>query len=361
LYAGGDGLVRALLAGTPFYSLVAIADLATLTIGWTLFTFADYGDQITKQNQTRIYWAAREAGHSKNDILARRDSNPSGTATVAYDDLGWLLYVDYNGTVTGNAWWGHHPFNMTPKQMYDALEGVRNAAQYCSIGFGVDKEAVGGEVRSRFLGSAMISTRPYGAVVPGNITFDAGSSEPPQGKTITGYWWQFWDNTTSSQVSVTKGLFDPTRSYAVSLTVFFSDGSSSTNSLNYWPPGPSFTISPDVQDPRKVTIEASPSDLISSYSWDFGDGFGSGSRKTTHTYVKFGRYTVKLTVRATNGLTLAEIVQEYLTGFSGPTCINSSNITHNSLWHEGGSPYVLVNSLTTINPVSRLPLPLARL
>ncbi len=73
------------------------------------------------------------------------------------------------------------------------------------------------------------------------------------------------------------------------------------------PPTASFTISPPKPTVgEKVVFDASsstaPAGQIVEYKWDFGDGATATGKIVTHTYEKPGKYLVKLTVVANNGL-----------------------------------------------------------
>ncbi|MFN6074822.1 MAG: PKD domain-containing protein [Fluviicola sp.] len=58
---------------------------------------------------------------------------------------------------------------------------------------------------------------------------------------------------------------------------------------------------------------------ITSYSWDFGDGFSSTGQTTSHVYTAVGTYTVTLVVQASNGQADAEVKVNYITVNPLPT------------------------------------------
>ncbi|MGB9618901.1 MAG: right-handed parallel beta-helix repeat-containing protein, partial [Armatimonadota bacterium] len=145
---------------------------------------------------------------------------------------------------------------------------------------------------------------------------------------------------------VTKSIFQPNYGYSVSLTVRFSDGTTSTNTTTYTAATPSFYVSADQSNPRRLTFTAPQGDLISAYNWSFGDGANGSGRVIAHTFPDYGTYSVTLTITATNGSTLPPVTQIVRTGFTGPTYIYDSVINGNTTWHAAGSPYVVSSTLT---------------
>jgi PKD repeat protein len=78
------------------------------------------------------------------------------------------------------------------------------------------------------------------------------------------------------------------------------------------PPQVTLTATPDEgEQPLLVAASASASDpdgWITSYAWDFGDGGGSASPSTSHTYLAEGSYLARVTVTDDRGATAAAAV-----------------------------------------------------
>jgi len=136
------------------------------------------------------------------------------------------------------------------------------------------------------------------------FTFDGTDSYDPDGQELT-YWWNFGDNSTSTEPVVTH-TFEKAGDYAVTLTVKDNSGlkcdtSSSTKKLEVnTPPVPNFVFPESVCIGQAVTFDASstidntPKSL--SYAWDFGDGTKGTGPVVTKTYTKSGAHKVTLLV-----------------------------------------------------------------
>ena len=69
------------------------------------------------------------------------------------------------------------------------------------------------------------------------------------------------------------------------------------------PPVAKFSVSPVVgRAPLAVQFNDSSSGQITSYRWDFGDGYTSSGSHPRHTYTKDGKFTVSLTVTGPGGV-----------------------------------------------------------
>lgn len=92
-------------------------------------------------------------------------------------------------------------------------------------------------------------------------------------------------------------------------------------------------------------FRAPASPLVSEWRWDFGDGRTATGREVAHFYDDYGRYEVRLTVRATNGVEHASDTVEVNTGFAGPTFLAGGTITGHDVWRRGSSPYVVTQPI----------------
>jgi PKD repeat protein len=93
-----------------------------------------------------------------------------------------------------------------------------------------------------------------------------------------------------------------------------------TTDVTNTPPSPAFTAQKSAADPLTIGFDASASSDdkgITSYDWDFGDG-GTGSGViTSHAYAVPGLYSVKLTVKDSDGET-ASTSQRVKAGLQSP-------------------------------------------
>jgi PKD repeat protein len=99
---------------------------------------------------------------------------------------------------------------------------------------------------------------------------------------ITGWYWQFGDGSTSSSQTPTH-TYTSRGLYKVSLTVYPS-GASPTTKTNF--------------------VRVGPSSFISGYSWSFGDGSGSVQQNPTHVYTSYGVYKSALTIFENSGVSV---------------------------------------------------------
>ena len=130
------------------------------------------------------------------------------------------------------------------------------------------------------------------------------------------------------------------------------------------PPVAKFTYSPaEVRAGETVTFDASDSydpdsgDAITSYRWDFGDGYVTTGKRVEHTFKKEGTYTVRLTVTDTHGVsssvekTITVLEPEY------PPVIKSISVSPSRV-NVGGSFTV---SVTASDPDGTADLDFARI
>ncbi|MFA5829429.1 MAG: PKD domain-containing protein [Candidatus Gracilibacteria bacterium] len=139
-------------------------------------------------------------------------------------------------------------------------------------------------------------------VVPLTITFDASGSSYPSGQ-IVSYEWDFGDGS-PKRIDVSKVTYKYTQigTFNVKVTAIASDNSKSivTTPINVRPVPLKACFEPTASaGPAPLTIELDPrcsTGTIAKYSWDFGDGQSSKTRKPTHTFATPGSYPVKLEV-----------------------------------------------------------------
>lgn len=149
---------------------------------------------------------------------------------------------------------------------------------------------------------ARIVAEPVEGVVPLTVIFDASSSSYPNGQ-IVSYEWDFGDGT-PKRIDVSKVTYKYTKigTFTASVTAIASDNtrSASQTPVNVRPvPLTSCYEASTETGPAPLTVEFDPrcsTGTVAKYSWDFGDGETSKTRKPTHTFTKAGSYEVTLEV-----------------------------------------------------------------
>jgi PKD repeat protein len=164
------------------------------------------------------------------------------------------------------------------------------------------------------VGTASVPTAvfTFSPAAPGlneTVFFNASTSTPGAGHTITSYQWTFGDGGSASGVTTTH-KYAAAGTYTVQLTVTDEAGQSATSPGTQITvatgggsaPTATFTFSPAAPGVNEtVFFNASTSSggagrTIVSYAWTFGDG-GTGSGVTvSHAYATAGTYSVQLRV-----------------------------------------------------------------
>ncbi len=160
--------------------------------------------------------------------------------------------------------------------------------------------------------TASFTASPTSGTVPLTVSFDASGSMDPDND-ITSYSWNFGDGNSGTGVSATNDYLNP-GTYTAILTVTDAFGLSDQTSIlieaqpaNSLPVA-AFTASPTSGTvPFLVSFDASgstdPDNDITSYDWNFGDGFAGTGVTIDHLYNLSGPITVTLTVTGSTGLT----------------------------------------------------------
>lgn len=167
------------------------------------------------------------------------------------------------------------------------------------------------ELIKNALPEASFTFTPEPPVKGETVTF-SDTSKDTDGK-IVSWLWNFEDGTVSQEQNPSH-IFTHAAIYKVRLTIKDNLGGEDTKEQSITVSDPTianilptaaFSISSDLAQKGgevKFTDSSSDSDgLISSWSWDFGDGNTSTSQNPTHFYGDVGSFTITLTVTDNSG------------------------------------------------------------
>ncbi|MGB9928623.1 MAG: PKD domain-containing protein [Methanosarcina sp.] len=151
--------------------------------------------------------------------------------------------------------------------------------------------------------TANFSAFPVSGNAPLAVSFTDISKGAP-----TSWIWNFGDRTTSTNKNQTH-TYSQAGKYTVSLTVKNAIGSNTTTKSSYInvtaplkAPVAAFSGTPiSGRVPLKVQFTDKSTGSPNSWAWSFGDGITSATRNASHTYLKAGKYTVRLTVENSAG------------------------------------------------------------
>ena len=149
---------------------------------------------------------------------------------------------------------------------------------------------------------ALINADPEEGVAPLTVHFDGSASTTSDGN-IVSYEWDFGDETSPTITSATVShKYENVGTYTVTLKVLTNeDESGETTHTVYVREVPlTSCFTPSRRSgivPLTVSFDTKCSTgAVTSYSWDFGDGEVSDSRKPSHTFEFPGEYTITLEV-----------------------------------------------------------------
>ncbi|WP_435749120.1 PKD domain-containing protein [Microbacterium sp. PMB16] len=136
-----------------------------------------------------------------------------------------------------------------------------------------------------------------------DVDFDASTSAPAGSATITGYQWDFGDDSATATGQTVSHEYETTGTYTARLTVTDNHGLAATIEKQVVVQAPnvaptaSFTIA---ATGLSVAVDASASadsdGTIASFAWNWGDGTTSTGQVADHVYATPGTRTVTLTV-----------------------------------------------------------------
>jgi PKD repeat protein len=163
------------------------------------------------------------------------------------------------------------------------------------------------------------------SVFSATVTDTSNNDATPQ---VASYLWDFGDGRTGAGRNVTH-VYTRSGSFGVTLTItdFLGRVAQVSHTITVSPgsnPTASFVTSPSAPNVGQTVnfnaaaSTAAPGHIITSYSWDFGDGSSGGGQQTSHAYSAAGTYTVILTVTDDAGRK-ATATQGVTAGAGNPT------------------------------------------
>ena len=151
---------------------------------------------------------------------------------------------------------------------------------------------------------------PYSGQTGQSIIFNASASTDPNKSPLT-YAWSFGDGSESSGATA-KHSYAKAGKYAVTLTLTdtYNQTSTATTTATITNPaqppvanaGGPYTGFSGSAVAFTGAVSTDPNGLALTYAWEFGDGAQGSGVSPSHTYLKAGNYTVKLTVSDSTGL-----------------------------------------------------------
>ena len=150
--------------------------------------------------------------------------------------------------------------------------------------------------------TADLKADPYQGTSPLTVTFDASGSSYPNGQ-IVSYEWDFGDGS-PKRIDVSKVTYKYLKigTFTAKVTTVASDGTKSTAQadINVRPISLTACFTPTpAQGAAPLTVDFDPmcsTGTVARYSWDFGDGTTSKTRKPNHVFSAPGSYKVTLEV-----------------------------------------------------------------
>jgi gliding motility-associated-like protein len=181
----------------------------------------------------------------------------------------------------------------------------------------------------------------------GCIPFEVPFSNMTAAAPGSTYNWQFSNGQTSTDVSPLV-VFDSLGNYTVELTVTTPNGCADSLILTDYiqlvnAPVASFDLLEDTLFiPEAISGVNNTSQLASSYTWDFGDGYTSGLQNPTHIYADTGSYQICLTALNQYGCsdTACDTIIVLETSFLAiPTAFTPNGDGANDLFLVRGGPF----------------------
>ncbi|MDF2560201.1 MAG: hypothetical protein K0R99_1647 [Microbacterium sp.] len=163
-----------------------------------------------------------------------------------------------------------------------------------------------------------------------DVAFDANASAPAGSATITGYQWDFGDDSPSGSGATPSHTYPATGTYTAKLTVTDSNGLAATTekqvvvqAANVLPTASFEVTGTGLSVSADASASTDSDGTISSYAWNWGDGATSTGQVASHVYATPGTRTVTLTVTDNRGGT-ASTTRQAVTTHADPVATFTS-------------------------------------
>jgi len=334
--AGLEWVISQTYLGQVLSSPMAVANLATLPIKYSLNAFVSQIEITAWNNQVKLYQAARRAGMTHNAIMLGIDDNNLGI----FFNNGWLFSVgDIRIPPLGQL----SPTGYTQAQVYGTAQ-EEYAAVVSAAYHQRDKVQVGNDFKK--LLNPYISFSPASSEAPSELSFHVEPGYVLSALTIASYTWDFGDGQSGTGQSASHYYKTP-GTYNVIATI--ADGNGDTHpvydTVVIKPPAIEVTYPDGFESLNRNFKAPEKSDFKQIYVWDFGDGVQQtdDDPETSHPYTTSGYYTVRLTLTLQDNTTITS-EQGIFVG-PGTRIIQGHTIYGDETWYSGGT-YEVQGSIT---------------
>lgn len=305
---------------------------------------------------------------SNNAPVAAFDATPTSGLAPLTVNVDAASSTDSDGTIVSYSWdWGYATPDSTGETSSHEYTAGSNYVITLTV---MDDDGATDTATAEIIvtspsnntPTASFTASPLSGTVSLLVNVNGGGSSDSDG-TISSYVWSWGDNTANGSGITASHTYTIAGTYTITLTVTDDDGATDTHTTDITV-NPVLNIAPNalfVIPSNAGTVpfllqangsSSTDSDgIISSYSWNWGDGtsFGSGS-SANHTYNSAGGYHIILTVTDDDGAT--DTYVRYI-NVCGTVSVNTSRFYHvvnSSIFQRN----ISLSTITECGPISAI-------